>query len=306
MKNTKVVHKIFFVVVITLLLVKTSPITAAVTQNTTFNVNVQEFLSVSITTPTEWASGAASTFLRNKVNLTVESNNPGGFTASMTTKTTETALINTSKSTETLPRLTSSQVVRGAFPSNQWGYSTTDSEAGNSSSYYKPVPSFTETPATILTNAQGNSKDFYFGAKFANDKAAGTYVGTVVISVVTGVIDDNTNPVTPVNPVNPSNEETPAYDSGRNTTAYTYRRTGNGGTSSTTTTEITSGDNRSAYENYTPPQGVTYSTASKIGTGVTIATGLGIAASIAATSGYFFLAAARREGEDDDEDDELY
>lgn len=300
MKNTKVIHKFFFVVLAVLLLVRATPQAAAINVNTAFNVNVQEYLSVSITTPSEWARGNIDTFLRNKVSISVTSNNASGFTASMTTKTTETSLINTAKSTATLPRL-ASNTTRSNFPTNRWGYSLNDTEAGYTSSSYRAVPSSAETPVQILSSAVAatSSKDFYFGAKANVIKASGTYTGTVVINVVTGVIDNNTNPITPVNPVTPGNEQTAVYDSGEDTTAYTYRSTGNG--RSTTTTEISSGDNRSAYQGYTPPQGATYSTTTNLSTGATIATGLGIAASVAATSGFFFLAAARREGDDEDQ-----
>ncbi|MBR3231019.1 hypothetical protein IKF73_03295 [Candidatus Saccharibacteria bacterium] len=300
MKNTKVIHKFFFVVLMILLLAQATPRAMAIDTNTAFNVNVQEYLSVSITTPSEWASGSIGTFLRNKVSLSVTSNNASGFTASMTTKTTETALVNAAKSTITLPRL-AANTTRNNFPANRWGYSLNDTEAGSGSSNYRAVPSSAETPVQILSSAVAatSSKDFYFGAKANVTQASGTYTGTVVISVVSGVIDDNTNPLTPVDPVTPGNEQTATYDSGRDTTAYTYRSTGNGG--STTTTEITSGDHRSAYQGYTPPQGVTYSTTASLGTGTAMATGFGIAASVAATSGFFFLAAARREGDDEDQ-----
>lgn len=305
MKNTKVIHKIFFVVVILILLLTKTPNKATANENTTFNVNVQEFLSVTIATPSEWASGDIDTFLRNKVSLNITSNNSGGFTASMTTKTPETSLINTSKSTVNLPRL-ASNTSRNSFPANYWGYSLNDTESGSGTSTYSAVASSTETPITILSsNSATGSKNFYFGAKADSTKASGTYVGTVVISVVSGVVDTNTNPANPVNPANPTNDQTPTYDASKGSTAYTYHRNNNPSSGmSSTTTEISSGDNRNSYQGYTPPQGVTYSTTSKLSTGATIATGLGIVASIAATSGFFFLAAARREGEDDDEEED--
>ena len=112
---------------------------------TTFQVNVVEVLSVSITTPDTWAEGTPSYstatktwsdtgFLRNTVNLSVASNNATGFTATMhaaTSASDSTSLVNASKSTVTLPTLTAS-TKRDEFPDNYWGYSldTTGDVAG--------------------------------------------------------------------------------------------------------------------------------------------------------------------------------
>lgn len=298
----KVIRRTLFVVLMVFLLIEAAPqATATIVEddsaNTAFNVNVQEYLSVSITTPTDWASGSMNTFLRNEVSLDVTSNNASGFTASMTTKTSETSLINTSKSTESLPRL-SANTTRNNFPANYWGYSLNDTENGNTSSTYSAVASSSEAPITLLTSATANAshKSFYFGAKADATKASGTYLGTVVISVVSGVVDEN-NPITPVNPVTPGDEEIANYDSNNDITTYTYHSSGRNTTS--TTTEISSGDNRSAYQNFTPPQGASYSTTSKLGASAAAATGLGIAAAIATASGFFFLAAARRNDDED-------
>ena len=62
--------------------------TNAAESQTTFQVNVVESLSVSITAPRGGASGNINTFLRNTVSLSVTSNNANGFTASMYAKNT--------------------------------------------------------------------------------------------------------------------------------------------------------------------------------------------------------------------------
>ena len=298
MENTKVIQKVFYAVLLAAILIVGPVKTASAEENTQFNVNVKESLSVSITTPDTWASGEIDTFLRNKVSISVTSNNAAGFTASMTTRTADTALTNTVKNTYTIPTLSSS-VSRSSFPANYWGYSLNDTESGSSTSTYSALVGAGSTPITILSSSTATSgnKDFYFGAKANAAKASGTYTGTVVISVVSGVID-NSNPVTPTDPVTPGQNQTPTYDSGKNVTHYTYSSTGTN--TESTTTQISSGDNRSAYDNYLPPQGVTYGK-TQINPGITLATGLGIAAAVAATSGFFFLAAARRENEDEDD-----
>lgn len=281
------------------------PIRAFADDNSDFNVNVKELLSVSVSTPTNWATGDVDTFLRNKVSINVVSNNTAGFTASMTMKTPETSLINTAKNTSTLPTL-ASNTTRSNFPANYWGYSLDDTEAGSNVSTYKALVASTGTPITLLssTTASSGSKDFYFGAKANATLGSGTYTGTVVINVVSGVID-NTNPITPFNPVNPNpTPNTPTYNPTTDTTSYTYNTTNSTAGTTTTTTDINSGDTRSVYEGYTPPQGVAYGTTSRIPNYSSLASGLIVAAAIATSSSIFFLFAARREEEDDDENNE--
>ena len=52
-------------------------------ETTAFQVNVKEGLSVSVSTPdsSSWASGNAGDFLRNKVSVSITSNNAQGFKA---------------------------------------------------------------------------------------------------------------------------------------------------------------------------------------------------------------------------------
>ena len=272
-------------------------------QNTTqFNVNVKEVLSVSISTPTNWATGDVDTFLRNKVNVSVTTSNTAGFTASMTTKTAETALVNTTKNTVTLPTL-GSNTTRANFPANFWGYSLDDTESGSNTSTYKALVGAGSTPITIISSnsASSGSKDFYFGAKANITQASGTYAGTVVINVVSGVVDDNTNPITPTDPTNPVDPpNTPTYDPTTNTTAYTYNNTNS--TSSTTTTEISSGDNRKVYDGYTPPRGVISNTfSSGLSNTPSLMTGLALVSAVGLTSASFFLFAASRDEEEDEQ-----
>ena len=271
--------------------------------NTQFSVNVKEVLSVSITTPTTWASGNIDTFLRNAVHIDVVTNNANGFTASMTTKTADTSLVNTSKNTATLPTL-SAQTTRTNFPSNYWGYSLDDTTEGSGSSTYNALVGVNSSPITLLSSnsASSGSKDFYFGARANVTQASGTYSGTVVISVVTGVIDTNTNPVIPVDPDTPNpTPETPSYNPSHDTTTYTYTSTDTNAGTTTTTTEVSSGDNRTSY-GYIPPQGVTYTTTSNGSSLSPMVTGLALASSAAMTSSAFFLFAARREEDDDNEE----
>lgn len=283
-------------------------------ETTTFQVNVKESLTVAVSTPSTWASGNVNEFLRNTVNVNVNTNNANGFTASMYSQNT-TNLTNTAKSTETLPTLSSNYTCANAacatFPANYWGYSLND--ASNTGTY-SPMTSSTSSPITLISAAAGTStgtKDVYFGAKADMTKAAGTYAGTVIISVVTGVVDSSTNPVTPTNPATPNTtNNTPTYNPGptggssNGSTTYTYRSTSSG--VATTTTQVSDGDNTSAYNGYTPPQGVTDKTIAEVTTdNSSLATGLATTAAVAATSGLLFFIIAKRRDEDDDEEDEL-
>ena len=288
-------------------------------ENTAFQVNVKEALSVSITSPTTPANGNVDTFLRNKYTLDVSSNNANGFTASMYAVDT-TNLTNTALNNQTIPTLASSST-RGNFPTNYWGYSLGTSEtlnnhtynetdAGNSSSNYYPLVSTSAAPITVLSsnNSNSGSRDIYFGAKASAGKAAGTYSGIVVISVVSGVIDSTDNPITPTNPVGPNQTEevarympSPSGGSSNGVTTYTYRRTNVAAGTNTTTTQVSDGDNRDSYSGYTPPQGVKENTTSDINSDSSLAASLATTATVAAAAGMFFFIAAKRREDDEDE-----
>lgn len=273
---------------------------------TNFQVNVTEVLAVSLTPVATNASGEINTFLRNTYNLGVTSNNGAGFTASMTTKTTDTALSNTATiSDDTIPTLTASYA-KSAFPANYWGYSLAgknngDTLAGTDSGVYNPLVALgAATPITLLseTSATTASQDIFFGAKADATIDSGTYSNTVVISVVSGVTG-NDNPVIPVNPAKPSDasETNPVYDSTNNRTVYVATTENADGTTTTTTT-VTPGDTTSTY---TSPLGVT---TTSVGGGSPLATGLAVTAAVAAATGFiFFIIAKRRREDEDDEDD---
>lgn len=302
-------------------------------QGMTFNVNVVESLSVTITTPSEWASGNINTLLRNKVNLEVSSNNPHGFTTSMYTQDANAALTHNDIATTAgvIPTL-SSTTTRAAFPTNSWGYSTDDTDAGSDSSSYSamvgtpsapiPLADLTSTTATTLSHA------VYFGAKADSTKAAGTYNGDVVISVVTGEITDNngSNPITPTNPATPADDTTPGdgtvngdrtatYNATANRSVYTSRssgstsgRTGSGyNTPNATSTPVDTTETTVIEGEYTAPLGVTESknlgeTTSNVSGVSPLAVGLATTAGVAATSGLIFFALAKRDDDDDDEE----
>lgn len=293
----------------------------AETANTTFNVNVKESLSVSITAPSEYARGDAGEFLRNQVNLSVSTNNANGFTASMYSQN-NTNLTNMLESTETIPTL-ASYSTRSSFPANSWGYSLGtgtisgetrtygETEAGNNSSRYYPLTTSTTTPIKILTGTSTGEQQIFFGAKSDLTKSSGTYTGTVIISVVTDVIDSN-NPITPTNPAEPNNTNevaaftsAPTGSTSSGSTTYTYRRTNSSTGTTTTTTQVSEGDNVSAYQGYTPPQGVIENSLSNVYDGGTpLASALAATSASAAAAGMFFFILAKRKDEDEEEEEQ--
>lgn len=290
--------------------------------NSTFQVNVQEALTVDVVTPNTWASttpSSSGTFLRNTVGLTVTSNNSTGFTAMM--YASNTSLSNTSDSTKTISPLANS-TQKSNFPNNAWGYSLdatmtlnnktyNETNAGYDSSYYHPIVDSTSTPISILTGsgATSGTRNIYFGAKANLATASGTYTDTIILSVITGSVDTGntggTTPTTPTNPVTPEDDTNPSgasvvtTGSGPSATSATVYTTVSAATTTTTTrTEVSSGDNRASYAN---AQGVT--TTSKVNEGTPLATGLAVTSAVAAATGVIFFVVAKRREDEEDKDE---
>ena len=263
------IHKINIILIITLLIGSIaafqmdSPASAdrEDTENINFNVNVVEALTVSLSTPTSWASGDADNLLRNKITISALTNNDKGVTVSMYADNTD--LRNTTSyaagdATTYIPTL-AADTTNGGFTVNSWGYSLTDTAAGDSNAVYKGMTTSTD-PILVLNSNIGTegTKDVFFGAKASTAKQAGTYAQTVNFVAVTGTIDTSTNPADPLTPSTPSNpSDTPVYD----------------GTTTTTSTSNIS----------------------------TLGIALASAAGVAAASGIFFLVAAKRRKDDEDE-----
>ena len=279
-------------------------VSAETTQNTTFQVNVVESLTVTLTTPSQGASGNMKTFLRNKVGLSVTTNNTSGFMASMHSAD-NTNLTNSAAGASGVISTLGADTTRGNVM-NAWGYSLGgeswgDTDQGNDSSTYKALST---SPIAILSKSSAattaSTKDIYFGTRANAAKPSGTYTGTVVFDVVTGPHTDT--PTTPTNPAHDTTSGTANYDSTNNRTVYTNTSSASGTTA--TTSEVSTGDTTNTY-NYAPAQGVTERTTASIASGTPLATGLAVTAAVAATSGaIFFILAKRKKDDDEEEDDE--
>ena len=315
------IHKINIIFIITLLIgavavLQNGSSVNADTENVDFNVNVTEALTVSISTPTSWASGDADNLLRNKVTVSALTNNNSGVTVSMYAANTDlqnTTSYSSTDATTYIPTLDATTYTYNTFPSNAWGYSLEDSVAGTASASYLPMTDDTTAPIAVLNSTLGSqgSQDVYFGAKASTAKKAGTYAQTVYFTAVTGTIDSDNpkDPEYPSTPTDPTN--TPTYDSNTGNpktgqTTYTRRTTSGSGTSSVsgttenTTTQVTKGDTTSSYVR---AAGVTSTTPTTTTTDnvSTLGIALASAAGVAAVSGIAFLVAAKRR-KDDDED----
>ena len=266
--------------------------------STTFNVGVNEILTVAITRPASWASGSINTFLTNKVGVSIVSNNPDGFTATMKSAATTPNLVNLADDSSIIPTLSSQATLADStdstnvFPVNKWGTNVVDGGA-SAPSEYGPVRGSNDAPSIIAstsTIAGTVEKDIYFAAKAGSNMPSGTYANEVIISVVAGVVDSSeVNPVTPNDDI--ANDGTSTEVASGNTPH---------GTVVTTTTE----EETTTTESYAKPAGATERTTAVINEGTPLATGLAITAGIAAVAGIIFFIIAKRQ-RDDDEDDEL-
>lgn len=273
-------------------------------ESVTFNVNLEEVLTVSLTKPTTWASGNVNTLLRNKVTVSALTNNYYGATVSMYADDTQlknvTSYVSTDASTY-IDTLDNNNATYDNFDSDAWGYSLTDSDAGTASASYLPVTlvssPVTVIPRTVATTGTNYTKDVFFGAKATDAKQSGTYAQTVNFVAVTGVIDTD-NPVVPVNPSTDNTiNDTPVYTASTNRTTYTSRSTNATNNTATTTTDVMPGNTTSTYAN---AAGVT---ASSDGSS-TIVTALATVAAVTAVSGITFFALAKRNNDDDEEEEE--
>ena len=275
------------------------------TESTTLNVNINEILTVAITRPKTWASGPIDQLLTNKVSVSITSNNPAGFTATMKSATTNANLVNQSNSSSVITPL-SSETATSNFTTNKWGYNVVSSDAAAPTSYFGMVGS-NGTPiqiASAQTASESVTKDIYFAAKASGSVASGTYANNVIISVVSGVIDPSNNPTTPTNPITPSDDPQP--DNSNTNGETNHGNTANGAVVATTTTSDST-TTTTTTESYAKPAGVTESTIANVDNGNSLTTGLAMTAGASAAAGtIFFILAKRRRNDEEDDGSEEY
>ena len=115
------------------------------------------------------------------LNLTVNTNNKTGYTATLNSETDETALVNNSSATNAKINSISANLSLNNLPNNTWGYRF------GASSNYAPIPALS-TPAQILQTTgktNGNeSNQISIGMKLADNLESGNYTNKLIISFI--------------------------------------------------------------------------------------------------------------------------
>ena len=120
------------------------------------------------------------------LNLTVNTNNKTGYTATLNSETNETALVNNDSATNAKISSISSTELLGDFSNNTWGYKF------GMSTNYAPIPA-SSTPAQILQTAgktNGNeSNQLSIGMKLSDNLESGIYTNKLIFSILTNNYD---------------------------------------------------------------------------------------------------------------------
>ena len=116
------------------------------------------------------------------LNLTVNTNNKTGYTATLNSETDETALVNSDSSTNAKINSISSTGPLGGFSNNTWGYKF------GASTNYAPIPVLS-SPAQILQTTgktNGNeSSQLSIGMKLSDNLESGRYTNKLIFSILT-------------------------------------------------------------------------------------------------------------------------
>ena len=120
------------------------------------------------------------------LNLTVNTNNKTGYTATLNSETNETALVNNDSTTNAKINSISSTGPLGDFSNNTWGYKF------GASLNYAPIPALS-TPAQILQTTEktnGNeSNQLSIGMKLSDNLESGRYTNKLIFSILTNNYD---------------------------------------------------------------------------------------------------------------------
>ena len=120
------------------------------------------------------------------LNLTVNTNNKTGYTATLSSETENTALTNITSTAGAKINSISNAGPLGGFSNNTWGYKF------GSSTNYAPIPALS-TPAQILQTAgktNGNeSNQLSIGMKLSDNLESGRYTNKLIFSILTNNYD---------------------------------------------------------------------------------------------------------------------
>ena len=120
------------------------------------------------------------------LNLTVNTNNKTGYTATLNSETNETALVNADSSNGAKINSISANLSLNNLPNNTWGYKF------GVSTNYAPIPALS-APAQILQTAgktNGNElSQLSIGMKLSDNLESGRYINKLIFSILTNNYD---------------------------------------------------------------------------------------------------------------------
>ena len=149
-------------------------------------------LSASVNEDTAAINGtevieSSSETAEHNINLKVKTTNKTGYTATLSSKTDETALLNTNPAITTKISSISSASSLSNLPANTWGYSF------NTDTNFNPIPALSAPANLIHTTEKSTSEENHtikLGMKLNSSLKSGNYENKLIISVVS-------NPYTP-------------------------------------------------------------------------------------------------------------
>ena len=130
---------------------------------------------------------SSSETAEHNINLKVKTTNKTGYTATLSAKTDETALLNTNPAITTKISSISSVSSLSNLPANTWGYSF------NTNADFNPIPALSAPANLIHTTEKSTSEENHtikLGMKLNSSLKPGNYENKLIISVVS-------NPYTP-------------------------------------------------------------------------------------------------------------
>ena len=116
------------------------------------------------------------------LNLTVNTNNKTGYTATLNSETDETALVNNDSTINAKINSISSAGLLGDFSNNTWGYKF------GSSTNYAPIPALSSPAQVLQTTGKTNgneSNQLSIGMKLSDNLESGRYINKLIFSILT-------------------------------------------------------------------------------------------------------------------------
>ena len=120
------------------------------------------------------------------LNLTVNTNNKTGYTATLNSETDETALVNTDSTTNAKINSISSAGLLGDFSNNTWGVKI------GASINFSPIPKLTSPMNAIQTAGKTNGNEtngIKIGMKLSDNLESGRYTNKLIFSILTNNYD---------------------------------------------------------------------------------------------------------------------